>query len=291
MLCLPPLFWAGNWVVGRAVHGLVPPMTLGFLRWSIAVLVLLPLAWPHLRRDRALLWANRRVLLLLGVLGTALHNAVTYLGLNFTTAMNGLMLNSFLPVMIVAISWLLYRERLRTLQWLGMVVSLAGVIAIIARGDAATLLALSLNPGDLIVVGGMLMWALYTILLKLKPAQLHLLSFLAAIAVVGVLSIAPLAAVEWALGYETRYTAATLAAMVYVGVLPTVAGYILWNRGVAMVGANVAGLFTHLMPVFGALLSWLFLGERLLPFHLAGFALILLGIGLSTHGRGPPEDG
>ncbi len=291
MLSLPPLFWAGNWVVGRAVHGLVPPMTLGFLRWSIAVLVLLSLAWPHLRRDRALLWANRRVLLLLGVLGTALHNAVTYLGLNFTTAMNGLMLNSFLPVMIVAISWLLYRERLGGRQWLGMVVSLTGVLAIIARGKPGSLLALSLNPGDLIVVGGMLMWALYTILLKLKPAELHLLSFLAAIAMVGVLSIAPLAAAEWALGYETHFTAGTVSAMVYVGVLPTVAGYILWNRGVVLVGANVAGLFTHLMPVFGALLSWLFLGEKLLSFHLWGFALILAGIFLTTRGPAPPEDG
>jgi len=291
MLALPPLFWAGNWVVGRAMHGLVPPMTLGFLRWSIALLVLLPLAWPHLRRDRELLWRHRRVLILMGLLGTALHNAVTYLGLNFTTAMNGLMLNSFLPVMIVAISWLLYRERLRAVQWLGMAVSLAGVLAIIARGDAGTLLALSLNPGDLIVVGGMLMWALYTIFLKLKPAELHLLPFLAAIAAVGVLAIAPLAAVEYALGYETQFTAATVSAMVYVGVLPTVAGYILWNRGVMLVGASVAGLFTHLMPVFGALLSWLFLGERLLPFHLTGFALILAGIALSTRGRGPPEDG
>lgn len=291
MLALPPLFWAGNWVVGRAVHGDMPPMLLGLLRWSLALLVMLPFAWAQLKRDWSQLLAQRRALVLLGLLGTAVHNAVTYLGLNFTTAMNGLMLNSFLPVMIVALSWLLYRERLSGRQWLGVLLSLAGVGVIIARGDWRTLQVFSFNPGDLIVVAGMLMWALYTILLKTRSQSLQLLSFLTAIAVVGVVSILPFALLEFALGYRARFTPATLAAVVYVGILPSFAGYVLWNRGVTLVGANVAGLFTHLMPVFGALLSWLFLGESLLGFHLWGFALILGGIALTTRGRAPPEDG
>ncbi|MBI3150455.1 MAG: DMT family transporter [Betaproteobacteria bacterium] len=291
MLALPPLFWAGNWVVGRAVHGDMPPMLLGLLRWSLALLVMLPFAWPHLKRDWVKLLAQRRDLLLLGLLGTALHNAVTYLGLNFTTAMNGLMLNSFLPVMIVAISWLLYRERLAGRQWLGVLLSLAGVGVIIARGDWRTLQGLSFNPGDLIVVAGMFMWAFYTILVTARSQSLHLLSFLAAIALVGVVAILPLALLEYALGFRARFTPQTLAAVLYVGILPSFAGYVLWNRGVALAGANVAGLFTHLMPVFGALLSWVFLGEVLLGFHLFGFALILGGIALTTRGRAPPEDG
>jgi drug/metabolite transporter (DMT)-like permease len=291
MLTLPPLFWAGNWVVGRAVHGAVPPMALALWRWSVATLVMLPFAWPHLRRDWPLLMKHRRVLLILGVLGTAIHNGFTYLGLNFTTAVNGLMLNSFLPVMIIALSWLLFRERLRTLQWLGVALSLVGVLVIIARGDLAVLAGFHLNPGDLIVVGSMLLWALYTILLRWRPQGLHMLSFLFALSVIGVAAILPLFAIELAAGRHTEFTPASVAAIVYVGVLPSFVGYVLWNRGVAMVGANVTGLFVHLMPVFGALLAWLFLGERLLAFHLVGFALILAGIGFTSKGRAPPEDG
>lgn len=290
MLTLPPLFWAGNWVVGRAVHGTVPPMALAFWRWTIASLVMLPFAWKYVRRDWALFAKHRRVLLLLGGMGTTVHNGFTYLGLNYTTAVNGLMLNSFLPVMIIAFSWALFRERLHALQWLGVVLSLAGVAVIIARGDLAVLLGLRLNPGDLIVVGSMVFWALYTIFLRWRPPGMHMFSFLFAISVIGVVAILPFLAIEMALGRFTQFTAASMAAMLYVGIVPSFLGYVLWNRGVALVGANVTGLFVHLMPVFGAILAWAFLGERLLAFHLAGFVLILAGIGLTSKGRAPPED-
>lgn len=282
LLSLTSLFWAGNWVIGRGLRADVPPMALSFWRWVIALACVLPFAWPHLRAQWPILRAGWKNLLLLGSIGTALYNAITYIGLQTTTATNGLLLNSFIPIVIIGLSWLFLGKRLSAIEWSGVALSLAGVLAIVARGDAATLLSLSLNVGDLWILLSVFGWAIYTVCLQWRPAGLHPYAFLAAIAVVGLLAIAPFYVYELMGERSIRTTPAILAGVAYTGVFPAFLGFVFWNRAVGEVGGNRAGLFMHLMPVFGIVLSAVFLGEPPLAYHFAGIAMILGGIWLTT---------
>lgn len=293
LLSLTAFFWSLNWVIGRAIVGHVSPITLTLIRWVVAVGVMTPFAWPQIRAHWPAIRRHWRTLAWLGFWGTGLHNAFAYVGLQYTTATNGVILNSSIPVMIIVLGWLIYRETITRVQALGVGISLAGILAIITRGDPSVLAAFSLNKGDLIVLAGMTFWAAYTVLLRMKPAEIPGLATLACCGCVGVVILLPLCAYEWAyLGGHAELNAATVAAMLYVGVFPSFVGYVFWNRGVAEVGPNVAGIFMHLMPVFGALLAWLFLDERIYPFHIVGIALILAGIALTTRGhRVVPEPG
>jgi len=293
LLSLTALFWSLNWVIGRAIAGHVSPFALTFIRWVVAVGVMLPFAWPEMRSHWPVIRRSWKTIAWLGFWGTGLHNAFAYVGLQYTTATNGVILNSSVPIMIIVLGWAVYRDTITRVQALGVGISLAGVLAILTRGDPAVLAELALNKGDVIVVAGMVFWAAYTIFLRLKPADLSGLALLACCGCVGVVLLAPLAAFEMAfLGGHVEITPATIAAMVYVGVFPSFVGYVFWNRAVAEVGSNVAGIFMHLMPAFGSLLAWLFLGERIQLFHIVGIALILAGIALTTRGkRAVPEPG
>lgn len=280
LLTLANLFWAGNWIVGRGMRDAVPPIALSFWRWVIALACLLPLAWPYLRRDRAVLAAGWRWLALLGILGTCLYNALTYLGLQQTEAVNGLLLNSFIPVVIVALAWAFQGKRLRPIEALGVVASFAGVISIIARGDPRTLLLLTLNIGDVWILLSVVAWAVYTLLLPHRP-QAHPLAFLFAIALIGVVATLPFYLMEIASGRHIHSSVGAWTAIAYAGVFPAFLGFIFWNKGVEQVGASRAGLFIHLMPAFGILLAAIFLGEAMSWFHVVGIALIFGGIYLT----------
>jgi drug/metabolite transporter (DMT)-like permease len=288
LLTLTPFFWAGNWIVGRGLYREIPPMAMTFYRWFFALLILAPFALPHVRREWPLVIRHRRALLALGIVGVGTHNALTYLGLNYTTAINGVMLNSFIPVMIIALSWIFLRQRLSRLQLAGVALSLCGVLAILSGGRPETLAALELNRGDLLVILSMQLWSVYTIGLRWRPAGLHWLTFLFVIVCVGDAAVLPLYLAESALGARLVLSWLNLAAIVGVALFSSVLGYIFWNRGVEQVGASVAGLFVHLMPVFGTLLAWLLLGERLRGFHVTGIALILTGIYLTSRSAPPP---
>lgn len=281
LLALANLFWAGNWIVGRGMRAEVPPIALSFWRWIIALACLLPLAWPYLKRDRAVLAAGWRWLAVLGVLGTCLYNALTYIGLQQTEAINGLLLNSFIPIVIVALAWVFQGKRLRPGEALGIAASFAGVVAIISRGDPRTLAQLHLNPGDLWILLSVVAWAAYTLLLPKRPAA-HPLSFLSAIALIGVVATLPFYLAELAGGRHIAASAGAWLAIAYAGIFPAFLGFIFWNKGVEQVGAARAGLFIHLMPAFGILLAAVFLGESLLAFHFVGIALIFGGIYLTT---------
>lgn len=282
LLTLTPFFWACNWIVGRGVSSDIPPLAMTFFRWFFAVLILAPFAWPHLRREWPLVRANWKTMFFLGAVGVGTHNALAYIGLNFTTATNGVILNSFIPVMIIALSWAFLGERLSGLQLAGVLVSLAGVLTILAQGSVAVLASLKLNIGDIFVILSMAMWSVYTICLKWRPAGLHMLTFLFVLACIGDLCVLPLFLGEIAFGRRMSMTLANFAALFLVALFASVLAYIFWNRGVELVGASVAGLFVHLMPVFGVVLAWIFLDERLAPFHLAGIALILIGIWITS---------
>jgi len=293
LLTLTSFFWSLNWVIGRAIVGHVSPFTLTFARWVVAVAVMMPFAWPQIRAHWPAIRRHWRTLAWLGFWGTGLHNAFAYVGLQYTTATNGVILNSSIPIMIIVLGWLIYRETITRIQALGVAISLAGILAIITRGEPGVLAAFSLNKGDLIVLVGMVFWAAYTVFLRMKPAEIPGLAMLACCGCIGVILLAPLCAFELLFqGGHAEFTPPTVAAMLYLGIFPSFVGYVFWNRGVAEVGANVAGIFVHLMPAFGALLAWLFLGERIYAYHIVGIALILAGIALTTRGhRVAPEPG
>ena len=288
LLTLTPLFWACNWILGRGLHNDIPPMAMTFYRWLFAVLILAPFAWPHLKREWPAVWRHRRVMLLLGLTGVGSHNALAYLGLNYTTATNGVILNSFIPIMIIGLTWIFLRQRLSTIQLVGVGVSLSGVLVILSRGEWSTFATLELNHGDLLVILSMLLWSIYTICLRWRPPGLHMLTFLFVIGCIGDAAVFPLYAWEMARGAHMSFTIVNIVALVSVALFSSVLAYIFWNRGVERVGASVAGLFVHLMPVFGTVLAWLFLGERLYAFHLLGISLILAGIYVTSRKAPPP---
>jgi drug/metabolite transporter (DMT)-like permease len=259
----------------------LPPVALSFWRWVVAVLCLLPLALPHVRRDWPQLRAAWPWLLLFGALGTGGYNVLVYGGLQYTTAINGMLLNSFVPIMIVLISWLMLGKRLHGREAAGIVVSFVGVLSIVAHGEAQRLRELTLNIGDFWILASVLAWSAYTLLLSKRP-PVHPLAFLAAISVTGLIFLFPFYAWEMAQGRHLIATPGSIAGIVYTGVGPAVLGYILWNRGVAEVGAARAGLFMHLVPAFGIVLSMIFLDEEPALYHAIGNGLIFAGIGLNT---------
>ncbi len=288
LLSLAVLCWSGNFVIGRAVHADIPPVSLAFWRWSVATLVLLPLAGPVAWRHRRVIWRERRLLGLLALLGTVLFHVFVYSGLRTTTATNGAILQAVVPVVMPLFSWLVLRDPLFRLQALGILVSFIGVAAIILRGAPAAIAGIAFTPGDLWLLASVPVWALYSVLLRRLPKDLPGLAMLMAIAVIGLVMLTPLYLVEVARVGGFAVTADSVLAVLYVGVFASVVAYVCWNRGVHLIGPNTASLFLHLLPVFATLLAVMLLGERLHGYHVVGGVLVAAGIGLSTAGRRAP---
>jgi len=281
LLTLAVLFWAGNFILGRAFHGIIPPVALAFWRWLGAALLITWPALPHLRRDRQTLFRHWPVILLLATVGIAAFNTLAYSGLQYTEALNAFLIQSLMPVMIVLLSFLIFRERVTKLQCVGILVSLCGAVTIIARGDIAVLLALSVNRGDLLVSAAIACYAAYSVMLRKRP-HVHPLAFIAVIFWLGTLILLPLYLWETLTVATMVVRPVTLLVLGYVMVFPSIVSYLCYNRGVELVGANRAGLFIHLMPVFGSLMAMLFLGERFYWYHGLGILLIGAGIYLAT---------
>jgi drug/metabolite transporter (DMT)-like permease len=286
LLTLTIFMWSLNWVIGRAIVGHVTPFALTFARWLVAVAVMLPFVWRDIRAHWPTLRRHWKLIVWFSIWGTGLQNALIYLGLQYTTTTNGVMFNSSMPVMIILLGWLIYRDTISRMQVLGVITSLLGVFVILTRGDAAVLTQLSLNKGDLLVIGGIAFWATYTVFVRLKPPDLPGIVVLACCGCVGLVILLPFFVAEM-MFFDGRMqlTLPALGAMLYVGIFATFVGYVFWNRAVAEVGSNIAGIFIHLMLVFGSLLAWVFLGERIHTFHIVGIALILTGIALTSRRR------
>jgi drug/metabolite transporter (DMT)-like permease len=282
LLALATLFWAGNWVLGRALREVFEPNALNFWRWLIAALALAPFALPRLRGRWGAIRRSAGLLLLLSFLGAALFQSLVYTGLKTTTAVNAVLLNSSLPAFILLCSWAIEGERATRRQVAGMLVSLAGILVILSRGNPASLARLEFHPGDAIILLAMPVWGVYSVLLKRRPPELDGVAFLFVISVAGVALLLPAFAVE-ALYAPPRWPGIEgIAAAFYVGLAASVGAFICWNRGVAVVGANAAGFTVHLLPAFGTLLAILFLGESFRPFHALGIATILAGVLVAT---------
>ncbi|MBE2258872.1 MAG: DMT family transporter [Rhodobacteraceae bacterium] len=287
LLALTVLFWSGNMVLGRAIREQVPPLSLAFWRWAIALLLVLPLALPHLRAQWPLLRRGWKPVVVLGLLGVAGYNTFAYLALNYTAATNAVLLNSFIPIATIALSWAFLKKHLRAIEWLGVLISLFGVTIIVGRGNIQMLANLGLNGGDLWMLAAVFTWALYTIGLQWRPAGIDPMLLLAALIVVGLLALAPAYAWEIAQGRIIHFSASSLAGIAYTGIFPGFLGYVFYNRAVGEVGASKASLFIHLMPVFGTILAAIFLAEIPHGYHYLGIALIFAGIYLTTAAPAP----
>jgi drug/metabolite transporter (DMT)-like permease len=285
LMLLPALFWAGNAIVGRAVAGQVPPIALAFWRWVVGAAIVLPFAWPHLRRDLRAMLQAWPVMLVLSVLGIGVFNTTLYIAAQTTTALNIVMLQSSMPVLIVAASFLLFREWVTGRQALGIAVSLAGAVTLVTHGDLSVLARLDLNRGDVWMLAGILSYAVYTALLRRRPA-VHGLSFVAATFVAGALLLLPLYLAETLSGRPLPLAPSSALAILYVALFASVLAYLSYNRAVALLGANTAGLAVHLVPVFGTILAILLLGEVPRLYHAIGILLIGTGIWLAQRRGG-----
>ncbi|MBK9055661.1 MAG: DMT family transporter [Chloroflexi bacterium] len=284
MLAGSALFWAGNIITGRALRGEVPPFTLNFFRWAIALLVLLPFTYGQVQAQWSLVKAHSKLILSLGFTGIAAFQSCVYIAVQTTTAVNTILFLTLTPVVIVLLSWLTWGEKLSRPQHLGIILSFMGAVFLIIQGRLDNLLAFRFNPGDLWMLLAVLLWAIYSLLLRRRPAGLAQPVFLTSIIMAGLLFIIPVFLIALFNGATMRFSLPNLLGVAYIGLFPSVLAFLFWNRGVSEVGASKAGMFMHLMPVFGAALSFVFLGEGLALYHLGGAALVFGGIVLMSRG-------
>jgi drug/metabolite transporter (DMT)-like permease len=281
LLSLTSLFWAGNTVLGRFVAGHIPPITLAFIRWGGALLVLLPFAALPLLRDWPTIRRHWIMMMVLALTGFSAFNTMAYYGLQYTTAINGLLLQSVGPLFVALWTFALFRDRLTPRQAGGICVSLAGVLVIICRGSFAVLTRIGFNRGDLWFLIALAIYSFYTAWLRKRP-PMHPLSFLAVGMALGGLFLVPLVAWELMSGKRIVLDAVSFASFAYVCVFPSLLGYLFLNRGIELIGANRAAPFMHLTPVFGSVLAIVLLGERFQLYHAVGYALVFTGITVAT---------
>jgi drug/metabolite transporter (DMT)-like permease len=279
--------WALHFVVARASREALPPVSLAFLRWTIALLALLPFVAGQLRQHAAELWSARRLLLGLAATGIVAFQVFTYLALARTEVVNAALIAATGPAVIAMLAWWLDGARIDRRQAVGIAMSLTGVAVVVARGDPGALLELRLGGGDLWMVAAVPMWGLYSVGLRRLPTSLPPLVALAGIMLVGWLLLVPLLAVAVASGERVTLTPTSVAAMLYTGLFAGLLGFVGWGHGVAAIGAARAGVFLHLMPLFATALGVALLGERLFLYHLVGAVLVLSGVSLAGGARTP----
>ena len=277
LLTLSSLFWAGNFVLSKAISTEIRPISLAFGRWTLAFLFVLPLAYAHLKRDRHVLVSHWKILLPLSLLGITAFNTMIYLGLQTTTAINSLLLQSFFPVVIPALAFVFFRERLTLRQVVGILVSLAGTLWLVSKGSLDRLLSATFNQGDLWIVAAIILYAGYSLLLRFRPS-VHPLSFLAATFGLGIAMLFPLWGGELLYYPTTALTPEVGLSFLYLAIFPSLVAYLFFNEAVRIIGATTAGLFSHLVPTFGSIMAILFLGEKFYPYHAGGITLIFAGI-------------
>jgi drug/metabolite transporter (DMT)-like permease len=286
LLCITALCWAGNAIVGRLAAGHIPPVTLAFLRWSLALLIILPFAFGHLKRDWGAIRSRLGTMIFLSIIGISAFNSMQYWALEYTTALNTLLLQSAGPLIVAVWSLVLFGVRMTLAQICGVALSLTGVLVILLHGDLTALTSIEFNKGDLIFIVALTIFGLYSVL-SLKRPQIHGLSFVAFTFGCGALCLVPLLIVELFTRPVMQLNIANLLSLFYVAVFPSTLAYLCFNRGVQLIGANRAAPFFHVVPVFGAAMAIAFLGERPQLYHIIGFALVLTGVFVASRKPAP----
>jgi drug/metabolite transporter (DMT)-like permease len=283
LLVLATILWGGNFVIGRAITDSMPPFTLSLLRWCTALIIFLPFAWPHLKKEHAQLKKNWHILILMSITGIAGFNSLLYLALHYTTSINASLVNTSTPIVIYILSFFILREQLNRNQMIGTVLSLAGLFFILSKGSLAVLVNFSFNFGDFIVLAAVVCWSIYSILIKRYTGILPGYStFLVCIAV-GILVLLPFAFYEtFILNIPIVWSNSSVFTILYTGVFASIVAFISWNTAVVRVGANKAGIFLNLIPVFAVIFAVLFIGEKIMWFQLAGGLSVIAGVYLSA---------
>jgi drug/metabolite transporter (DMT)-like permease len=286
LLLLANFFWAGNWVIGRGIHEAFPPVALSFWRWSAAALILAPFALPRLRGKWHLVRSHWWLFLILGGTGVATFQSIIYIGLNYTTAVNATILNAASPLVMVLMVWAIEGQIATRRQWLGMALTLIGVLLIVSRGDWDNLRRFHFNPGDIVVAASVPIWCLYSVLLRRRPMAMDGIAFVFVLMLIGLAALSPAFAYEEIFIRTPVWSWNMVGAVIFVALTASIGGYLFWNRGVELVGANRAGFTYPFQPAFTALLAVIILGEPFHLYHGLGFGIILVGWLLTTGLRG-----
>jgi drug/metabolite transporter (DMT)-like permease len=279
LLFFAVLFWSGHNVVAKGIIEFVPPLSFTFARWFLASLIILPIAWPHLKSDwqKAIKWWPR--LLLIAATGICAFNCLLYIALQTTSAVNVGLISSIFPVTIALFSHLILNVSLSRPQVIGMVICFMGVVVVIFRGDISSVTTLEFVVGDLWMLLGVFCGALYPVLLHKKP-DIHPLSLLAVLIILGALTSLPLFLYEVVQGEYIQLNQQVITGLIVIAIFPSVLSYMCWNRGIELVGANHAGLFLNLVPILTAILAYIFIDEIISWYHYLGLFLIIGGIWL-----------
>jgi len=282
LLIFAVLFWSGNFIVGRGIHNEIPPITLAFWRWAVALLIILPFSLGHIVHQRDIIRRNWKILTVLAILSVTNFSMFIYMALKSSTVTNTVLINSMIPIFIVMVSWMGFKERITLRQSIGIAISLAGLMFIIANGNPSTLISVRFSKGDMWTVSAGISWALYSVLLRKCSIELNSLSFLATLMIIGTLFISPFYIWEMSTGKTMNFFFFSIGSIVYVALFASILAYIFWNKAIQIIGANKTGIFIHLMPVFSIILAIIFLDEKLRGYHIKGTILIFSGILLMT---------
>ena len=286
-LVLTTLFWAGNFIVGKAASLFeIPPFTLNFYRWTFAWIILAPFTLKEIIEKKNYILENIKLIIILGITSITIFNSIVYYSLNFTQVISGVLMISTIPVMIIIFCWLLKIEKTNIFQILGVIFSLCGVVVIITKANLNILLNLNFNKGDLWMVVAMFSWALYSALLRKKKLELSQLSLLQTIISAGLVFLLPAYLIELALGYKANIHLPFILTLTYVVLFPGLASFIFWIKGISIIGSNRAGIFLHLIPIFSTIFAIIIFKEKFMLYHLIGAMLIISGIILSSKKNG-----
>ena len=283
LLILTTIFWSGNFIVGKAASTYqIPPFTLNFYRWLFAGLILLPFTFKEILNKKHHIINNLGLYVVLGITSITIFNSTVYYSLYHTQVINGILLISTIPVWIIFFSFLLKIEKTNIYQIFGVIFSLIGVMVIITKFDIKIFLNLHFNKGDISMVIAMLSWAIYSSLLKKKKYELSQLSLLQIIIFTGLIFLTPIYILELNYGYKIILGTPFILTLIYVVIFPGLLAFIFWIKGISIIGANRAGVFLHLMPIFGSTLAIIIFNEKFMYYHIFGTIFIILGLFLSN---------
>ena len=288
LLFLTTLFWSGNFIVGKAASMYaIPPFSLNFYRWLFAWLILLPFTFKEIIKKKDYILSNSGFFIILGITSITIFNSIVYYSLNFTQVISGVLMISTIPVMIIFISSLLKIEKTNIFQIFGVILSLTGVIFIVTKADIEILITLNFNKGDLTMIVAMFSWATYSALLKKKKYELTQISLLQIVITFGLAFLIPIYFIEMSMGYLIKLGKPFYLTLTYVVLFPGLASFFFWIKGISIIGANLSGIFLHLMPIFGAIMAMIIFDEKFMFYHFLGAIFIFMGIILSNRKSTP----
>ena len=283
ILILTTIFWSGNFIVGKAASMFqIPPFSLNFYRWFFAGLILLPFTYKEIMNNRKYVLDNLGFFIILGITSITIFNSIVYYSLYYTQVISGILMISTIPVWIIFISSILKIEKTNIFQIIGVILSFTGVIIIITKANFEILKNLDFNKGDITMVIAMFSWALYSSLLKKQKYEISQISLLQVLITFGLIFLIPVYFIEYQIGFRIKIDTPFILILSYVVLLPGLASFILWIKGISMIGANRSGVFLHLMPIFSAIMAMIFFNEKFMFYHIFGACFIITGILLSN---------